>query len=177
MSGGPDDGLGRLEAVGAGVGVGATATGRDGPAFCVPAFPGRGPGEVMPFGPGDGAVPFVCWIAAPCVGLGLGTPGFGAGELVAVGAAAGETLGAAVAFAATVTTDGAGLGDAGAGVCGFAVGAAVGTGGRGDGFAVGAAVGIGVGAAVGGTLATTATLAAVGTDVGTAGNSFCGCGS
>lgn len=177
MSIGACEAFGALATVrGGGVGVGFTATGRCGPAFCFPAFP-AGPGEPMPVGPGDGAAPFVCAIVAPCVGLGLGTPGFGAGELVALGADAGDEVGAAVAFAATATAVGAGLGDAGAGVCGFAVGAAVGCGGRGDGFAVGAVVGIGVGAAVGGTVTATATAAAVGADDGTAGSSFCGCGS
>ncbi len=89
---------------------------------------------------------------------------------MALGAAAGETVGAALAFGAAATTDGSGLGDAGAGVCGFAVGAAVGNGGRGDGLAVGALVRTGVGAAVGGVVTVTATLAAVGADVGTAGS-------
>ncbi len=121
-------------------------------------------------------MPFAGAAAAACVGLGLGTPGFAAGELLTVGAGAGERAGASEAFDATATTDGIGRGDAGAGVCGLAVGAAVVTG-CGDGFDVGATVGRGVGAAVGGTFTATATDAAVGSDVGTAGNSCCGCGS
>jgi hypothetical protein len=166
-------------AAGNGLGVGLTATGRAGPAFCVPELPARGPGEASPFGPGDGAVPFVvCVTEAPCVGLGLGTPGLAAGAALARTIAAGEALGAVDAFAtAAAVAVGAVVGAGGAGVWGRAVGALVGTGGRGEGFAVGALVGTGEGAAVGGTVTVTATVAADGTDVGTAGNSIFGRGS
>ncbi len=120
------------------------AIGRDGAAFCWPA-PGTGPGEPRPFGPGLGAVPGFLETAAALVGLGLGTPDFGAGGSEAWAAGPARRLGAELAWTATAAAVGEALGATGAGVAGLAVGAAVGAGGFGEGAAVARAVGAGDG--------------------------------
>jgi hypothetical protein len=164
-------------ATGPGFGVAGTLIGRAGPGFDCPAFPGWGPGEPKPFGPGLGAVPAAFARAAPLVGLGDGTPGFADGDADATGPGAGEALGAAVDFVAATSAVGAAVGAAGTGVAGFCVGAAVGAGGFGVGCAVGDALGTGLGAAVGGGLTTTATAVTDGKLVGSAGSWFSGLGS
>lgn len=147
---------------GAGVGVGRTAIGRDGPPFDTPSLPARGPGELDPFGPGVGADPVAGFaVAGACVGLGLGTPGVAVGAAVADGRAA-TTAGVGDAVGAT-----------GAGVCGFAVGTSVAAG-RGVGAAVGRAEGTGDGAAVGGIRNAIVCGPVEGTAVGTAGISCSG---
>src|ERR1700685_1360715 len=155
---------------GDGFGDGGTVIGRCGPGFDGP-FPGRGPGEPSLLGPGEGAIPLVVAVFAPCVGLGLGTPALLAGAALGRFTGCGEALGATVALtAATATAGGATVGaTVGAGVAGFAVGAAVGAGGRGVGFAVGAIEGTGLGAAVGGIFTAIACIATDGIAVGTAG--------
>jgi hypothetical protein len=123
---------GGLDEAGCGLGVGGIAIGREGAAFCWPA-PAEGPGDPTPFGPGLGAAPAAFETTAAFVGLGLGTPGFGAGATDARATGAGEVAGAVLAATATAAVVGTALGWAGAGVAGFAVGAAVGEGGLGDG--------------------------------------------
>jgi hypothetical protein len=166
-------------AVGAGEGVWGTLTGRTDPVIALPAFPARGPGEPWPLGAGLGFEPAARAIAAPCVGLGDGTPGAFDGARLGRTGGATPALGAAVARA-TGTGEAVGCGDtvaAGAGERGVTVGGAVGCGGTGDGRAVGTRVGTAVGAAVGGIFTLTATTGALGTLVGTAGSAFCGVAS
>ena len=133
-----------------GLAVGRTEIGFSAPGLLTAEFPALGPGELCPFGPGDGATPVLEVICeAPWVGLGLGTPAFGAGAAVACAtAAAGLALGAAVDLGATGAVVGAVVAAGGAGVAGLFVGAADGTG-FADGAVVGAVVGTGLGAIVG----------------------------
>jgi len=159
---------------GAGLGVGRKVTARCGPALFVDELPATGPGAPTPFGPGLGATPadFAC--DGPEVGPGLGTPAVLAGEADAIGPGGAGLAGADVdraivegLFGAVVAAGtelaaafGAALG------CGLALGAADET-----------AVAAGDGTEVGGTLIVTATVAAVGTEIGTAGISGAGDGS
>jgi hypothetical protein len=161
---------------GAGLAVGGIANGREGAAFCWPA-PATGPGEPRPLGPGLGAVPGVFETAVAVVGLGFGTPDFGAGGSDAWAAGAGEAMGAELACTATAAAVGEALGATGAGVAGFAVGAAVGAGGLGEGAALARAVGAGDGCWVGGALTATAIGATVGIVTGAAGSAVAGAGS
>ncbi len=165
---------------GAGLGVGGTSTARAACLVETPTLPGRGPGELWPFGAGVAASPAVVASFAACVGLGLGTPVVCAGVALGRLTGRGDDVGAGVARAMTGATVGAAVGGAvGAGGrnVGLTVGAAVGAGGRNVGLTVGAVVGTGVGAAVGGIFTATACVSIDGTAVGTAGSSFCGFGS
>jgi len=142
--------------VGCALGDGAarTAIGRGGAAFSTGPLPVRGPGEAPPLGAGFGAVPAVRATTAVLVGLGLGTPLTGAGLARAMEAAVGT-----------------GLGSAGAGVAGLALGRAVGAAGLGEARATGAVEGTGDGATVGGGFNATAIGPTVGMLTGAEGTS------
>jgi hypothetical protein len=137
-----------------GDGAGRTAIGRDGAGFSTGPLPVRGPGEAPPLGAGFGAVPAVRATTAVLVGLGLGTPLTGAGLARAM-----------------ETAVGTGLGSAGAGVAGLALGRAVGATGLGEALATGAVEGTGDGAAVGGAFNATAIGPTVGMLTGADGTS------
>lgn len=168
ISGAFDAGVGRGVRCGAGVGVDGTVTGCRGALLASGRAPSRGPGELSPFGPGEGALPAFAIVGGAGLGPGLGAPAFGAGDALDSGPGAADCVGSAVARAIAGVVEGSAEGATLAAMVGRAEGTAVGAGGLGDGATDGAEVGTGLGAAVGGTFTVTATAAAVGTETGTA---------